>query len=113
MAASGDDPQALAGSRWLGALGIAFALALGVWLRWPGFTQGGFASHDVGGILYNAMVLEAGELPYVADIELKAPGSFYLAWAFAGERGTDIARLQVWANAWALASALAVAMIAW
>jgi hypothetical protein len=95
------------------ALGVVAALALGLWLRWPGFTQGGFASHDVGGILYNAMVLADGELPYVADIELKAPGSFYLAWAFAGERGTDIARLQIWANAWALGSALAMAAMAW
>jgi hypothetical protein len=99
--------------RMLAAIGIALVLAFGVWLRWPGFVQGGFASHDVGGILYNAMVLADGELPYVADVELKAPGSFYLAWAFAGDRGTDIARLQVWANAWALLSSLAVAMIAW
>lgn len=99
--------------RWLAAIAIAMVLVFGVWLRWPGFTQGGFASHDVGGILYNAMVLADGELPYVADVELKAPGSFYLAWAFAGDRGTDIARLQVWANAWALLSALAVAMTAW
>ncbi|HWB77758.1 MAG TPA: hypothetical protein VG755_22480 [Nannocystaceae bacterium] len=99
--------------RLLAAIAIAMVLAFGVWLRWPGFVQGGFASHDVGGILYNAMVLADGELPYVADVELKAPGSFYLAWAFAGDRGTDIARLQVWANAWALLSALAVAMTAW
>ncbi len=95
------------------ATGVLAALVLGLWLRWPGFTQGGFASHDVGGILYNAMLLEAGELPYVADVELKAPGSFYLAWAFAGADATDIGRLQIWANAWALLSALAVATIAW
>lgn len=94
------------------ALGVLGVLAVSVWIRWPGFTQGGFASHDVGGILYNAMLLEAGELPYVANIELKAPGSFYLAWAFAGD-GTDIAALQVWANLWALLGVVAIAVIAW
>jgi hypothetical protein len=93
-------------------VGTMFVVAISIWVRWPGLTQGGFASHDVGGILYNAMVLEAGELPYVADIEMKAPGSFYLAWAVAGD-GTDIARLQVFANLWALLGVLAVAAIAW
>jgi hypothetical protein len=99
-------------TRIVAALGVVVVLAISAWIRWPGFTQGGFASHDVGGILYNAMLLEAGELPYVANIELKAPGSFYLAWAFAGD-GTDIARLQVWANAWGLLGIVAVAAIAW
>jgi len=98
--------------RLAAALGVVVVIASSIWVRWPGFTQGGFASHDVGGILYNAMVLEAGELPYVADIEMKAPGSFYLAWALAGD-GTDIARLQAWANLWALLGVLAVAAIAW
>ncbi len=92
---------------------LAAIMLASLWLRWPGLTQGGFASHDVGGILYNAMLLARGELPYVADIELKAPGSFYLAWVFAGDRGTDIARLQVWANLWAIAGQLALASIAW
>lgn len=87
--------------------------AASVWIRWPGLTQGGFASHDVAGILYNAMVLDAGGLPYIDTIELKAPGTFYLAWAFAGEGGRDIARFQVMANAWAVASLLTVAGLAW
>lgn len=96
----------------LGIAAILATIAVSVWLRWPGFTQGGFASHDVAGILYNAMVLRDGELPYVADIELKSPGSFYLAWAL-GTDGTDIARLQVWANLWAVFGIVAVAAIAW
>lgn len=91
---------------------VAIAAA-SVWLRWPGFTQGGFASHDVAGILYNAMVLDAGGLPYIDTIELKAPGTFYLAWAFAGEGGRDISRFQILANAWAVASLLGVAGFAW
>ncbi len=80
-------------------------------LRWPGFTQGGFASHDVGGILYNAMLLDAGGLPYIDSVELKAPGTFYLAWLLAGPESRDIARFQIWANAWAIASLLGVAGI--
>ena len=80
-------------------------------LRWPGFTQGGFASHDVGGILYNAMLLNAGGLPYIDSVELKAPGTFYLAWLLAGPESRDIARFQIWANAWAIASLLGVAGI--
>ncbi|MBX7083291.1 MAG: glycosyltransferase family 39 protein [Nannocystaceae bacterium] len=99
--------------RTLAQLALAAIVIGSLWLRWPGLSQGGFASHDVGGILYNAMLLARGELPYVADIELKAPGSFYLAWVFAGDRGTDIAQLQVWANLWAIAGQLALASIAW
>lgn len=79
-------------------------------IRWPGFTQGGFASHDVGGILYEAMVLERGGLPYVDTVELKAPGTFYIAALLAG---SDIAALQVAANVTALLSLLALAAIAW
>lgn len=90
-------------TRVLARLAIAAAIVFSIWLRWPGFTQGGFASHDVGGILYNAMVLRDGELPYVADVELKAPGAYYLAWALA-PGATDIARLQIWANLWAIAA---------
>lgn len=95
------------------AVGVGLVVLASVWLRWPGFTQGGFASHDVAGILYNAMLLHDGELPYVADIELKAPGAFLLAVVFAGDDGTDIVRLQVWANLWAIASLVAVVVLAW
>ncbi len=83
-----------------------------IWIRWPGFTQGGFANHDVGGILYNAMLLNAGELPYVASVEFKAPGTFYLAAVLAGD-GTDIDRFQVWANAWGVLTLVALAAMAW
>jgi hypothetical protein len=102
--------------RTLTAITIASLLAivaLCAWLRAPGFQQGGFASHDVAGILYNAMVLERGGLPYVDTVELKAPGSFYLAQWFAGPEGRDIARFQIAANSWALASLLCVAAIGW
>lgn len=105
-------PSPSRGASLLAALGVAVVLAASVWLRWPGFTQGGFASHDTAGILYNAMLLHDGDLPYVADIELKAPGSFYLAWALAGD-GTDIARFQVWANLWGVLGVLSVAVVAW
>ncbi|HET6583684.1 MAG TPA: hypothetical protein VFG69_09555 [Nannocystaceae bacterium] len=96
----------------LAGVAIAIVVLASAWLRTPGFTQGGFASHDVAGILYNAMLLHDGELPYVADIELKAPGAFLIAFVLAGDDGTDIARLQVWANLWALASVVATAVLA-
>ena len=88
-------------------------VACSAWLRTPGFRQGGFASHDVAGILYNAMVLERGGLPYVDTLELKAPGSFYLAQWFAGPEGRDIGRFQIAANLWALAALIGVAAIGW
>lgn len=102
--------------RWaaLGGLaGIIGIIGLSVWLRWPGFTQGGFASHDVAGMLYEAMLLRDGALPYVDSIELKAPGTFYLAAVLAGRHGTDIAAFQVWANLWAVGALVVVAAIAW
>ena len=66
-------PRTTSGSRdrVLAIVGVALVVIASAWLRAPGFTQGGFASHDVAGILYNAMLLHDGELPYVADIELK------------------------------------------
>jgi hypothetical protein len=92
-------------------------LAVIVWAsaraRIPGFTQGGFASHDVAGILYNAMVLDRGGLPYVDTVELKAPGTFYLATWLAGPEARDIARFQIAANTWALASLICVAGLGW
>jgi hypothetical protein len=94
-------------------LALIVIAAVSACVRAPGFTQGGFASHDVAGILYNAMVLERGGLPYVDTLELKAPGSFYLARAFAGPEGRDIGRFQIAANLWALASLLGVAGLAW
>ena len=90
-------------------LGLVVLLVVSAWLRTPGFTQGGFANHDVGGILYNGMLLAAGKLPYVDSVEFKAPGSFYLAWWLA-DGGRDIASFQVWANVVALASLAVVAV---
>jgi hypothetical protein len=98
---------------WLGALGVLAVVAISAWYRTPGFEQGGFASHDVAGILYNAMLLHDGGLPYVDSVELKAPGSFWLAKWLAGPEGRDIARFQIWANAAGLASVVAVAAVAW
>lgn len=102
--------------RTLTAITIVILLAIvagSAWLRAPGFTQGGFASHDVAGILYNGMVLDRGGLPYVDTVELKAPGSFYLATWFAGPEARDIARFQIAANLWALAALSLVAGLGW
>lgn len=91
------------------ALGVVAVLAVSAWLRTPGFSQGGFANHDVGGILYNGMLLAAGKLPYLDSVEFKAPGTFYLAWWLA-EGGRDIGAFQIWANVFALGS-LATVML--
>jgi hypothetical protein len=90
-------------------LGLLVLLLVSAWLRTPGFTQGGFANHDVGGIMYNGMLLAAGKLPYVHSIEFKAPGTFYLA-SLLAEGGRDIAQFQVWANLVALGSLATVAI---
>ncbi|NVB41684.1 hypothetical protein G6O69_27860 [Pseudenhygromyxa sp. WMMC2535] len=97
---------------WVSVIALVTIVAASAWLRWPGFRQGGFASHDVAGILYNAMVLVDGGLPYVDTLELKAPGSFYLARVLAGG-GRDIACFQIWANVWALAGLIVVAGLGW
>lgn len=95
------------------AAAIVTISAASVAVRWPGLTQGRFASHDVGGILYNAMLLRSGGLPYVDSIELKAPGTFYLATLLAGPEARDIAAFQVAANSVAVASLLLLAALAW
>lgn len=110
---SASRPTAPSWATPLAALGLTVVVVVSVWLRWPGFAQGGFASHDVAGVLYNAMVLDRGGLPYVDTVELKAPGSFYLAWLMAGEGARDIARLQVWANLWAVAALVTVGVTGW
>ncbi len=92
---------------------IAVILVVSAWLREPGFVQGRFASHDVGGILYNGMVLRAGGLPYVDTVEFKAPASFYLATVLAGPEARDIAAFQVAANVTSLASLALLTALAW
>jgi hypothetical protein len=94
-------------------IAIAVVVLASAWIRQPGLTEGRFASHDVGGILYNAMLLHAGALPYVDSVEFKAPGSFYLATVLAGPEGRDIAAFQVAANLTALASLVLLAVLAW
>nr|WP_276600878.1 glycosyltransferase family 39 protein [Nannocystis sp. ILAH1] len=59
------------------------------------------------------MLLRAGGLPYVDAIELKAPGTFYLATFLAGPEGRDIAAFQIAANLVAVASLLVLAALAW
>ena len=95
------------------AVALLVVAAASVWLRWPGLTEGGFASHDVAGILHEAMVLHDGGLPYVDTIELKAPGTFWLAKWLAGPDGTDIARFQIWAGVFGVTSLLAVGLAGW
>ncbi|MBZ5714504.1 glycosyltransferase family 39 protein [Nannocystis pusilla] len=95
------------------ALAVLAIVGLSGLIRRPGFVEGGFASHDVGGILYEAMLLRAGGLPYVDAVELKAPGTFYLAAVLAGPEGRDIAAFQIAANLVALGSLVFLAWVAW
>lgn len=97
----------------LAAAAIAAIAGLSLAVRWPGLTTPGFASHDVGGILYSGMLLARGLLPYVDSVELKAPGTFYLAAALAGPDARDIDAFQVAANLTAVASLLLLAALAW
>ncbi|MCB9754401.1 MAG: hypothetical protein H6713_31050 [Myxococcales bacterium] len=98
---------------WWRALGLLLVAAISVALRWPGFTRGGFVSHDVGAILHSGMLLRAGGLPYVDTFELKAPGTFFLATWLAGPDARDISLFQRWANTWGVLSLLTVGGIAW
>jgi len=77
------------------AAGALVVAAVAAALRYPAFVEGGFVSHDVGGILYEAMVLRSGGLPYVDTVEMKAPLAFYLAaLGLAGPGGHDITAFQ-------------------
>ena len=89
------DPRQGRSAAVAAAVVVVLLAAASVALRWPGLTQGGFASHDVAGILHEAMVLHDGGLPYVDTFEIKAPGTFWLAKWLAGSDGTDIARFQI------------------
>jgi len=59
------------------------------------------------------MVLLDGGLPYIDTVELKAPGTFYLASLVAPPEGRGIEDFQCWANLWATAGMLATAGLAW
>jgi hypothetical protein len=92
---------------------VCVGLLLSAWQRGPGWAARGFASNDVGGILVNARVLEDGGLPYVETVELKSPGTFYLAAALVDHGPDAIVALTWWANAVALASLASCAALAW
>lgn len=83
-------------------------VALALWLRWPALFTEGFHNEDAAGIAYNADLLRSGGLPLIDNLELKAPGSFYLAWLSWGLFGRSIATLQQVACAWAIIGALGV-----
>ena len=128
MAGAGAGPSVGPRGRAVALLLVALILAFSAWLRAPGLRQSGFASHDAAGITYNAMLLDEGELPYVASVELKAPGAFYVAWALRPAADLDagakvdarlargslwVERLQRAANLWAWLALLLLAFTAW
>jgi hypothetical protein len=102
--------------RW-GLPVLVFFGLLDTWLRWPGYSTPGFASHDVAGLTYNGMLLLDGGLPYVDSIELKAPAGFYLAATFqlifGGPGVVSTSAFIQGANLVGTASMLGVTWMAW
>jgi hypothetical protein len=81
---------------------VLLLAALTLWLRWSALGTEGFHNEDAAGITYNADLLRRGLVPYVHNIELKAPGSYFVShWAWA-LFGRSIATLQQVACAWAV-----------
>ncbi|MGB0645779.1 MAG: ArnT family glycosyltransferase [Bradymonadia bacterium] len=60
-------------------VGLIVCLIANIWLRWPATQTNGFHNEDVAGIAYSAQLLHQGGLPLIDTLELKAPGSFFLA----------------------------------
>lgn len=60
-------------------IGLIVCLIANIWLRWPATQTNGFHNEDVAGIAYSAQLLHRGGLPLIDTLELKAPGSFFLA----------------------------------
>ncbi len=92
----------------LEALWVLLLTGLGLWLRWPALGAEGFHNEDAAGITYNADLLRHGLLPMVDDLELKAPGSFFVSWIAWGLFGRTIGVLQATVCAWALLGGLGV-----
>lgn len=94
---------------WLWDAALVFALGvLAVWLRWPSLGTDAFHNEDVAGITYNADMLRRGLLPLVDNLELKAPGSFYLSWVSWELFGRSLSVLQKVGCAWSVLGTVAM-----
>ncbi len=89
-------PNVIAGL-WLLALTI-----LAFWLRWPALSTEGFHNEDAAGIAYNADLLRHGLLPLIDNVDMKAPGSFYLSAFFWSILGRSLTSLQTAAALWSV-----------
>ncbi|MCA9539711.1 MAG: hypothetical protein KC620_12530, partial [Myxococcales bacterium] len=91
-------PPAPAAPRWrasaLDAVALLLLAGLALWLRWPALSTEGFHNEDAAGITYNADLLLRGLVPYLDDLEWKAPGSFYLSALVWSVFGRSIVALQ-------------------
>ncbi len=80
---------------------VAFS-GVALWLRWPALTNEAFHNEDAAGIAYNADLILHGYLPLIDNVDMKAPGSFYLAAAAWSVFGRSLVTLQGVAAAWAI-----------
>ena len=81
---------------------------LALLVRWPALGLEAFHNQDTAGIAYNADLLLRGGLPLVDNVEMKAPGSFYLsamAWSLFGR---SLTVLQAVACGWAILAAIGI-----
>lgn len=87
---------------------LALLLGLSYWLRWPALSTEGFHNEDAAGIAYNADLLRHGFLPLIDNVDMKAPGSFYLSALFWSLFERSLVTLQLAAAAWSALGMLGI-----
>jgi hypothetical protein len=98
------------GGRFAWIAAIVIVLLFHAFWEGHGVLDPSFRNPDVAGIVYNARLLVAGELPYVASAEIKPPGAFFLFAPFVALGGVRA----VWGAAvvWGALLSLAVGLLA-
>ena len=93
-------------------LGVVFiligAIALSILIRMPASQNDGFHNEDAAGILYSAQLIQQGGLPLVDTLELKAPGSFFVAAIYWQIFPQTISSIQILGIVWAVLAMLGI-----
>lgn len=74
-------------------IALLILMAIAVVIRFPATNAAGFHNEDAAGIVYSAQLLKQGGLPLIDTLELKAPGSFFIAaiaWSILPETITSL-----------------------